>query len=55
MRPALLTRPARTLELRENTTVVVLGASGDLAKKKTVCFPLRSRLQAKPPPHTQLI
>jgi hypothetical protein len=25
-----------TLELKENTTVVVLGASGDLAKKKTV-------------------
>lgn len=24
------------LELKENTTVVVLGASGDLAKKKTV-------------------
>lgn len=24
------------LELKENTTIVVLGASGDLAKKKTV-------------------
>ena len=25
-----------TIELKENTVVVVLGASGDLAKKKTV-------------------
>ena len=25
----------RTLELKENTIIVVLGASGDLAKKKT--------------------
>lgn len=24
------------MELKENTTIVVLGASGDLAKKKTV-------------------
>ena len=27
------------IELKENTTVVVLGASGDLAKKKTVGSP----------------
>lgn len=27
------------MELKENTTIVVLGASGDLAKKKTVCPP----------------
>jgi hypothetical protein len=26
----------RTAELKNNTTIVVLGASGDLAKKKTV-------------------
>lgn len=26
-----------TVELKENTIIVVLGASGDLAKKKTVC------------------
>lgn len=26
----------RTIELKDNTVVVVLGASGDLAKKKTV-------------------
>jgi len=25
----------RTVELKENTIIVVLGASGDLAKKKT--------------------
>jgi len=25
------------MELREDTVIVVLGASGDLAKKKTVC------------------
>lgn len=28
--------PTRSIELKENTVVVVLGASGDLAKKKTV-------------------
>lgn len=27
---------SRAIELKENTTIVVLGASGDLAKKKTV-------------------
>lgn len=27
---------SRTMELKENTSIVVLGASGDLAKKKTV-------------------
>ena len=27
-----------TIELKEDTVIVVLGASGDLAKKKTVCF-----------------
>jgi hypothetical protein len=32
----------RTLELKENTTVVVLGASGDLAKKKTVSYAVRT-------------
>lgn len=33
----------RTVELKENTTIVVLGASGDLAKKKTVCqIPMHS-------------
>ena len=26
----------RTIELKDNTIIVVLGASGDLAKKKTV-------------------
>jgi hypothetical protein len=26
----------RTIELKDNTTVIVFGASGDLAKKKTV-------------------
>lgn len=25
-----------TIELKENTVIIVLGASGDLAKKKTV-------------------
>jgi glucose-6-phosphate 1-dehydrogenase len=25
------------MELKNNTVIVVLGASGDLAKKKTVC------------------
>lgn len=29
-----------TIELKDNTVIVVLGASGDLAKKKTVCPPL---------------
>ena len=29
---------ASTIELKDNTIVVVLGASGDLAKKKTVGF-----------------
>lgn len=28
-----------TIELKDNTVIVVLGASGDLAKKKTVCSP----------------
>lgn len=28
---------SRTVELKDNTVIVVLGASGDLAKKKTVC------------------
>lgn len=27
-----------TIELKDNTVIVVLGASGDLAKKKTVRF-----------------
>jgi hypothetical protein len=27
------------MELKADTTIVVLGASGDLAKKKTVRFP----------------
>jgi hypothetical protein len=27
----------RNMELKDNTIIVVLGASGDLAKKKTVC------------------
>lgn len=26
-----------SIELKDNTVIVVLGASGDLAKKKTVC------------------
>lgn len=26
----------RNIELTDNTTIIVLGASGDLAKKKTV-------------------
>jgi hypothetical protein len=28
--------PTSTIELKENTVIIVLGASGDLAKKKTV-------------------
>jgi hypothetical protein len=28
-----------TIELKDDTVIVVLGASGDLAKKKTVCAP----------------
>ena len=28
----------RNIELKEDTVIVVLGASGDLAKKKTVCI-----------------
>lgn len=27
----------RSIELKDNTVIIVLGASGDLAKKKTVC------------------
>jgi glucose-6-phosphate 1-dehydrogenase len=27
-----------TLELKDDTVIIVLGASGDLAKKKTVCL-----------------
>ena len=34
-----------TVELKDNTIIVVLGASGDLAKKKTVRTPLPSRKQ----------
>ncbi|CRK30061.1 hypothetical protein BN1708_018413, partial [Verticillium longisporum] len=30
-----LTSAASTLELKDNTVIIVLGASGDLAKKKT--------------------
>jgi len=32
--------PTRSIELKENTVIIVLGASGDLAKKKTVGNPL---------------
>lgn len=38
------TSSCRTIELKDNTVIVVLGASGDLAKKKTVGiarFPIR--------------
>lgn len=28
-----------SMELKDDTVIVVLGASGDLAKKKTVCLP----------------
>jgi hypothetical protein len=35
--------PTRNVELKDNTVIVVLGASGDLAKKKTVSS-LESRL-----------
>lgn len=31
-----------TIELKDNTIIVVLGASGDLAKKKTVRGPIDS-------------
>jgi len=31
-----LTSKISSIELKEDTTIVVLGASGDLAKKKTV-------------------
>jgi hypothetical protein len=30
-----------SVELKDDTVIVVLGASGDLAKKKTVCSPLK--------------
>lgn len=33
---SLLLTSSSTIELKENTIIVVLGASGDLAKKKTV-------------------
>lgn len=33
------------MELKENTTIVVLGASGDLAKKKTVSIPAPNNRQ----------
>lgn len=32
--------PSSTIELKDDTVIVVLGASGDLAKKKTVRHPL---------------
>jgi glucose-6-phosphate 1-dehydrogenase len=35
---------AGNIELKDNTIIVVLGASGDLAKKKTVRFPAPSTL-----------
>lgn len=38
------------MELKENTTIVVLGASGDLAKKKTV----RNGVSLPSPPKKQL-
>lgn len=31
-------RPISSIELKDDTVIVVLGASGDLAKKKTVSF-----------------
>lgn len=34
------------LELKDNTVIVVLGASGDLAKKKTVRYSLFCRLMS---------
>jgi hypothetical protein len=34
--PQLIRSPHSTMELKDNTIIVVLGASGDLAKKKTV-------------------
>lgn len=37
------------MELKENTTIVVLGASGDLAKKKTV-----RALEPPPSPRARL-
>jgi hypothetical protein len=40
---ALLTMDSNSsMELKDNTVIVVLGASGDLAKKKTVSFPQRT-------------
>jgi len=40
MATKLLTDVGKTspVELKEDTVIVVLGASGDLAKKKTVCL-----------------
>lgn len=35
-----------TIELKDETIIVVLGASGDLAKKKTVCASLAASLCA---------
>ena len=32
-----LTRECSSIELKDDTIIIVLGASGDLAKKKTVC------------------
>ena len=48
MATKLLTDVGKTspVELKEDTVIVVLGASGDLAKKKTVC--LIPRLMATP-------
>jgi hypothetical protein len=38
LRPSANSFYPRNIELKDNTVIVVLGASGDLAKKKTVCF-----------------
>ena len=46
-RNAKYANASSTIELKENTVIVVLGASGDLAKKKTVCEGGKSMLPLK--------
>merc|ERR1712093_28506 len=44
--------PTRSIELKDNTVVIVLGASGDLAKKKT--FPALFGLASCPSTSTRI-
>lgn len=45
-----LVRLYSSMELKDNTVIVVLGASGDLAKKKTVCSSASARPNPAVPP-----